>query len=73
MYIYFRYLYKVHLFVNKEKLSRASVNLENVCLDGCAATVVPIPRTKQHSRNTRDRKKMAFACSECTDCTNDCL
>lgn len=31
------------------------VNLENVCLDGCEATVVPF---FEHSRNTRDRKKM---------------
>lgn len=34
-------IYKVPLFVNKGKLYTACVNLENVCLDGCEATVVP--------------------------------
>lgn len=37
----FRYFYKVPLFLNKGKLYTVCVNLENVCLDGCEATVVP--------------------------------
>lgn len=48
------------------------MNLENVCLDGCEAIVVPFLELNSILEILETVKRL-FECSECTDYTDDCL